>query len=1040
MTLFTRLLTNHPLVNILFVVVVVMGLLSYVQMPREQDPDVNFNWININTSYPGASASDVESLVTQPLEDAIGTVQNIRWVTSTSREGASNILVRFRDLSARDFDKRVNDVRREVQNAVNNDLPDDIQDPRVLELSTSNGFPTALIGVVGNEDDETLRNQARIVLRDLERLPGVDNVNPFGLHDPEIHVAFDPTRLAARNLRATDLADFLQLAFRDVSAGAFELGDRRYIARVPGATADLQTLADYRVASGIEGSTELNEVARIERARSDPRQLVAIDGKPAVVLAVAKAKLANTIELVDRINGYLEVKNRQLETAGISLLLADDQTIPTRLAVKTMQTNALLGLMLVLGVCWVFLGLRIALLVSLGLVFAITGTIWMVATAGNSLNQSVLLGIVIVLGMLVDDAVVVVEAIYHRMQQGLGALEAALAGLREVMAPVTAAVATTMAAFLPLMLLPGVIGKFLFVIPFVVTVGLLISLVEAFWILPAHMIDFAGHSRPLDKNHWRQRGTRKLRLIYARMLCRVIRRPLPYLGGMILAMFLAIAAVASGLIRLDFFTFDPIRMFYVNVDSPPGTPVQASLKTTRELAARIDELLPDEQVREVTAMAGLKFTETEIVYGGQYGQLQVSLQPASPEYPESPAQLIQKVRPELAALGGNAAITYTEVAGGPPTGLPINVKVRSDSFDELRAATDAVLEIVRNIAGVKDPRDNDVNGDPEVTLRVDHDAAAEVGLTAADVARLTRLHVDGELVAFARDGGEKVELRVLASRSDLQSIDNILRDPVIGRNGTQTTLGALVEPEIAPSRNLIGHFNLRRAIAVEADLDDELNDTVSANAELAAEWDKIAARFPNTDLDFSGELDDLQESLGAMGALFLLGLGLIYLIIATQFRSYFQPLLIIVTVPMAFTGVVLGLILTGNPLSLYTLYGIVALTGIAVNGAIVLIDAANARLRAGMRPLHATVYAAKRRVVPIVMTTTTTIAGLFSLAVGLGGKSLLWGPVASSIVAGLTFASALTLFVIPTLYRLFMRGHGVRPRETELVVQPDGST
>jgi multidrug efflux pump subunit AcrB len=186
----------------------------------------------------------------------------------------------------------------------------------------------------------------------------------------------------------------------------------------------------------------------------------------------------------------------------------------------------------------------------------------------------------------------------------------------------------------------------------------------------------------------------------------------------------------------------------------------------------------------------------------------------------------------------------------------------------------------------------------------------------------------------------------------------------------------------------------------------------------------IKADFPNTDLDFSGELDDIQESLDAMLGLFLLGIGLIYLIIATQFRSYFQPLLILATVPMAFTGVVFGLLLTGNPLSLYTLYGIIALTGIAVNSAIVLIDAANSRIKAGMRPLHATVYAARRRVIPILMTTTTTIAGLFSLAVGLGGKSLIWGPVASSIVAGLVVASALTLFIIPTLYRAFQKGHG----------------
>jgi len=235
----------------------------------------------------------------------------------------------------------------------------------------------------------------------------------------------------------------------------------------------------------------------------------------------------------------------------------------------------------------------------------------------------------------------------------------------------------------------------------------------------------------------------------------------------------------------------------------------------------------------------------------------------------------------------------------------------------------------------------------------------------------------------------------------------------------------LKKAEERESLGLIRHWNLRRAITVEADLDPEVIDTLSANNQLRAEWDLIRARFPSTDLDFSGELDDLNESLDAMGPLFLLGAGLIYLILAAQFRSYFQPLLILVTVPLAFTGVTLGLLVSGNPLSLYTLYGVIALTGIAVNAAIVLIDAANARLAAGMNTLHATLYAARRRVIAILMTTATTIAGLFSLAFGLAGQSLLWGPVAASIVWGLAFSTVLTLFVVPVLYRFFMQGDKV---------------
>jgi multidrug efflux pump subunit AcrB len=314
-----------------------------------------------------------------------------------------------------------------------------------------------------------------------------------------------------------------------------------------------------------------------------------------------------------------------------------------------------------------------------------------------------------------------------------------------------------------------------------------------------------------------------------------------------------------------------------------------------------------------------------------------------------------------------------------------------------------------------------VPGRYELTLDLDDRAIRQAGLSQGAIARLMRLHVEGEIVAFTRDDGEKVELRVRGPRRILQDVRDILDDPIALPQGGTTTFRALTTTEINRSSGTIRHYNYRRSITVDGDLDPLIINTVNGNKIIIEEWAKIRSEYPGADLDFSGAFDDIQESLDAMLILFLFGLGLIYLILATQFRSYFQPLLIVTTLPMAFTGVVFGLYVTGNPLSLYTLYGIVALTGIAVNAAIVLIDAANTRINAGMRPLHAVMYAARRRVIPIIMTAMTTIAGLFSLATGLGGKSLLWGPVATSMVFGLFVATVLTLFLLPVLFRSFMR-------------------
>ena len=1027
MSLMTRMLTNFPLVNILFVVVLAMGLMSYLQMPREQDPEINFNWVNISTIMPGASAGDVERLITSPLEDAIGNVQDVRWVTSSSRESVSNILIRFRDISSKTFDKRINDLRREVQNKHNAELPEQAEDSFILEVTTSTGFPTALVVVVGQADDEVLRRQARTIKEDLQRLPGVNKVQSLGLHAPEIHIDFDPQALAARGLRPADVADSLRRSFRDTTAGTASVGKQQWLVRVEGTTTDPAALSEFRIApaSRPDARIALDTVARVTRGREEAAQLVTFDGAPAVSLSITKVAFINTIGLINRVNQYIESKNAQLDGSGIRLVLADDQTVQTRQAIGIMQTNAGLGLGLVLLVCWLFLGWRIAAMVTLGIVFSIAGTFWFLNSVGSSLNVSVLLGIVIVLGMLVDDAVVVVEAVYYRIQRGTAAIQAALAGLREVAAPVTSAVATTVAAFLPLMLLPGIVGEFMFIIPFVVTVGLLVSLVEAFWLLPSHVVGLAGGApRRMAMLDWRGRWTHRLRIRYGQALCHVIRRPIRYLCVFLVSLVLAAGTLALGMVRFDFFTFDPIRLFYVNVDMPSDSSLTETLRALHAVEGRVRAHLEPAEARAVTALAGVKFTEMEVLFGDNYGQIQVSLNPLERGIGRQPSEVIKAMRASVQALPGDFEISFLELSGGPPDTRPISVKVRSDDFVELRAAADAVKTMVANIDGAKDVSDNDVQGRAELVLEVDHFAARKVGLDPGEVARSVQLLVGGEVIAFVRDQGEKVDLRVRARRGDRVDIEEILASPLAVPSGGSTTLGALVRQRVRHGRGVIRHFNLRRAITVSADLDSKTLDTLTANRLIQEAWNDARGKFPGADLDFSGELDDINESLDAMMGLFLLGLGLIYLILASQFRSYFQPLLILVTVPMAFTGVVFGLLLTGNPMSLYTLYGVIALTGIAVNSAIVLIDSANVRVHAGIRPLHATIYAARRRVVPILMTTFTTIAGLFSLAVGLGGKSLLWGPVASSIVAGLAFASLLTLFIVPMLYRLFMRGRG----------------
>jgi multidrug efflux pump subunit AcrB len=819
-------------------------------------------------------------------------------------------------------------------------------------------------------------------------------------------------------------ADAVGAWFRDTSAGTLRAGETEWLVRMSGQDADPSSLAGIPVASPSGASALLGEVARIERARERATQLASIDGRPAVSFAITKKSFTNTLQLVERLNDYIAQRNPLLAGSGVRLMLADDQTVPTRQALSVMQNNAWQGLLLVMGVCWLFLGFKIGALVAIGIPFSLAGTFAILSGLGNTLNVSVLLGVVISLGMLVDDAVVVVEAIYYRLERGQATLQACIDAIREVWAPVLTSVATTMSAFLPLMLLPGIVGKFMFVIPFVVTLALAVSLLQAYWMLPTHIATLGLRlDRPGPAQRLRVRFNRGIRLVYGRLLVKTMRHPYLFAVGLVLLVAGAAAAFATERVRVQFFAFDPLRIFYVNVDMPPGASLEDTLAQVERIEARVRAGLHDGEARSVTSVAGIKFTETEPLYGDTYGHVAVSMLPRA-EGGREVQQVVDDLRESVDSTPGPGRRTFLQLSGGPPLTKPVNVKVRGDDHDELRQATDAMLAIVRAIAGTRDVADDDVPGRPELTLTLDRSAVRAAGLGAAQVARLLRLAVDGEVVSVLRSQGDKIEVRVQAQQADRDDIAALLQQPIALPRGGTTTLGSLVRAETRQSKGVIRHYNLRRTITVEADLDREVIDTVAANRQLLAEWEKVRDRYPSIDLELSGELEDIQESLDAMAMLFLLGVGLIYLILAAQFRSYWQPLLILVTVPLAFTGVTFGLLVTGNPLSLYTMYGVIALTGIAVNSAIVLIDAINGRLRAGIPVTHAVVAAARRRIVPVLITSLTTIAGLLSLALGLGGKSLLWGPVASAIVWGLGISTMLTLFVVPVLFRVIVRRLG----------------
>jgi multidrug efflux pump subunit AcrB len=1010
-----KILENHVFASLTFIFVSLMGALAYLDAPREKYPSFRINTVAVNSALPGASAHDVEKLLTTPVEDAVSKVADVKKVTSTSTEGFSTVIVRFGDISTQEYLSRVTDLSREVTAIANAEFPKEASTPKVNEVNSSNAIPAATIVISAIANDENLRRQSRFALKDIERMNGIDRVSAVGLNAPELLIKFHPEQLQGLGLSPVDLSNTISAHFRDTSAGKLKVNDKRWVVRLVGTESSPEYLASLPILTSI-GEVPLGSVADIQRAREKSTKLVHYDGRPAVLLNVAKKSSANTLEILDNVRQYLAERNALSHATGVKINLLYDQTESIRSSIDVMESNAVFGLLLVMAMTWLFLGWQMSLLCTFGIPFTLAGTFWALDYIGISLNNSVLLGVVISLGMLVDDVIVVVETIHYNLKKGLNSLQAVYATAHEVFAPVTAAVLTTIAAFMPLMQLPGIIGNFLYVVPLVVTLALIFSLIEAFWMLPSHVqgmhIDHKNPSRP---EIMRRKYTLKIQLLFSKILMKVFRKQKFTVFFVISLFFLSIFIKSAGWVRTDYFALETYRVFYVELEMESGTPLDGTLDKLLELEELTEKnLLPGELQAKAVAVG-----QTSKKSGEQYGQIIINLNPQQKGMRDV-MEVIESLRPIAEQIKGVASVGFLSFSDAP-TDAPVKVKILGEDYDEIREAATALKGILEGMKGHEEISDETYTGSIELAFRVNLDAARRARLNPETIARNIRLLVDGEIVARVQDRGEKVNIRVLSSVGQVENIDQFLRMSIPLDSGGNIPLGELLTYNTKEGTGNLTHYKFKRALTVKAEIDKTVINVVQANDYVKAEWAKIQHDYPNIKLDFTGLLDDIEESLDAFAFLGLAGMLLIYLILGTQFNSFGQPFLILLTVPLAYIGVIFGLWITGNPMSLFTIYGIIALAGIAVNDSIVLISAINDRRRKGMSKLSATVYATRRRFVPILITSLTTIAGLFSLAAGFGGYSLMWSPVATVIVFGLTFSTMLVLFFLPLVYYIFAR-------------------
>jgi len=1015
---------RHLWTNLAFALVLALGLAAYLGLPRAQYPEVRLNWVAVATVWPAASARDVERRITLPLEAVVRRAGQVRYVAATSRDHVSTLLVRFEDIPHAEFERRLQALVGDIQQAAAT-LPREARPPQVVELTSSSLFPTAMVLVPSQREDGQGCRLARTVQAELEALPGVDRVWAIGLREPELEVAFDPAALRRHGVAPDALARTLSEQAQDVPAGAVRMSGRLYNARVAGLSAEPELWAELPIPDGRGGLVPLGELAGI-RAWAAPahERVVMADGRPAVLLSVIKRENVNALHLIDAVAAYVEGKNRQLGEA--TLRLADDQSGATRAAIRAMENNALIGLVTVLLVAWLFLGRRMALLVSVGVPFALAAMFLSLYALGETLNTSVLLGVAIVLGIPLDDAVVVAEAIQIRLGQGHDRRQAVRQALREVARPVLASVLATVAAFAPLLMLPGLLGKFMFVVPLTVILTLLASLAASLWILPSHVVAWRGREVcPRPMRRLRFLLGRGLRRGYGRLLAQAFRHPGRVATVFLVLLGLAGAGTGLGWLRVQWFASDPLRVFNVNVQMPATAGLDATLATTREVERRLRALARPGEVRASLSMAGIQFTPSETRHGDHLGQVMISLADQAAE-DRSVTAFVEAARPVVAGVAGANNVAFQVLSADLPSLSALTVRLTGATGERLADAAQALRHAMAEIDGVKDAQDDGELGKPQLSLALDSAAAARAGLDPMKVAGLIRLHFDGLPVAKVADGEDTRSVVLRAREMDDEAVRALLEQPWRLASGEVVKPAELFALEFTSAASQSRRVNYRPAVTIQADLDRGRLSAAAAEARVREIWRVMRSDYPGVAIEFGGELEDVRASLHDLAWLFLLGIALMYGLLAVQFGGLLLPLLMLATAPMALIGVALGLMLSGQPLSLYTLYGCVALGGVAVNAAIVLIAAARDRSEAGMGPLAAAFHAARRRLVPIVITTLSILGGLLSLAFGLGGDSLLWGPLAAAMVWGMVVATPLTLFATPLLYYRLARRRAAR--------------
>lgn len=1006
-------LDNYKLTIILSFMFVAFGLMGMLSLNAESYPSVNFAMAEITTRYDGATASDIETKITKPIEDEIRTVSGLKDVRSTSKSGFSKIFVRV-DMDKEDEDEVLNDLQKAVEGV--SDLPSDLRDDPVYLEVNSEEFPAIEIAVVGENTNRSRDIMVDILKEELEDSKKVKNVRLVGWSKRQFNIRLDENKMNNLHIGLEEVLNKIRQRNLDVPGGELKKDGIVKLIRVEGKVSSSEELGNVVIRSNFTGQKVLlKDIAQVIDGEADAEVLSNYNGKPAVFMIVNKKAGADTIKLVSEVDAILTQFREQYKDQ-FQIFVYNNEAEKVKNKLSILSSNAISGLALVVIFLLIFLPGRIGFVASMSLPLAVMATIGFMPTFGMNFDAITILALVIALGMLVDNSVVISENFARLKNDGYNSMDAAMESVRQLWLPITCTAFTTIAAFLPMLVTTGIMGQFIKWIPIVVTISLLISLVESFFLLPMRL-RFAGGKAPVisdqPQSDWFDKFIKKFESF---MEWAIEHRKSVFFifGGVIFGSFLVMG------LGNKFVLFPPeqTEIYVGRLEMPRGT----SLETTRaelvNLSNRIKEKVGDD-AKWITTRAGISSmgpTDPKGATGDSHGLILIY----ASDYAKYNVDY-QDFNAKLREIKSEAAkdLSFSEMVNGPPVGEPINATFRSNNVEALDALLNETINELSKVEGIFDLKLNDIRSEKEIKVDIDYAKADRLGLSVDAIGNAIRTALSGTMVSKVTLNNKEVDLNVRYLDEKRKEISDIKNISVMDRMGNLVPVSTVASLRETNGQLEIKRFDFKRSKTLTGNVDGVKMTSQIANQKLQEVFTKLSPNYPEVSLVFGGEAESTKESMQSLARAGLLAAMGIFGLLVFLFSSYLRPLIIMSTIPLGLTGFSIAFFFHNRPISFLALIGIIGLAGIIVNSGIVLISFIDQLKEEGKIPLdQILVKASGMRLRAVLVTSLTTISGLVPTAYGIGGSDAMLVPMTLAMAWGLTSGTFLTLIWVPCAYAL----------------------